>query len=69
MEETGGLSSRKTKPRSDPIMGLRRTPSNVGRNSQYDYTCDQELAEFRAIGPFRFAGDPNAATVNEWDEA
>ena len=27
------------------------------------------LAEFRAIGPVRFAGDPNAPTIEEWDDA
>ena len=27
------------------------------------------LAEFRAIGPVRFVGDPNAPTVDEWDVA
>jgi prevent-host-death family protein len=26
------------------------------------------LAEFRAIGPVRFTGDPNAPTVDEWDD-
>ena len=29
----------------------------------------EALAEFRASGAFRFAGDPNAGTVNEWDDA
>ncbi len=27
------------------------------------------LAEFRAIGPVRFTGDPNAPTGDEWDVA
>jgi prevent-host-death family protein len=27
------------------------------------------LAEFRALGPMRFVGDPNAPTVDEWDVA
>jgi antitoxin (DNA-binding transcriptional repressor) of toxin-antitoxin stability system len=27
------------------------------------------LAEFRAIGPVRFTGDPHAPTVDEWDDA
>lgn len=27
------------------------------------------LAEFRAIGPVRFVGDPDAPTVDEWDDA
>lgn len=27
------------------------------------------LAEFRALGPVRFTGDPNAPTVDEWDDA
>jgi prevent-host-death family protein len=27
------------------------------------------LAEFRAIGPVRFVGDPNPPTVDEWDVA
>ena len=27
------------------------------------------LAEFRALGPVRFTGDPNAPSVEEWDDA
>ncbi len=27
------------------------------------------LADFRAIGPVRFSGDPNAPTGDEWDGA
>ena len=27
------------------------------------------LAEFRALGPVRFVGDPDAPTIDEWNDA
>ena len=38
-----------------PIVGKRST--------------SEVLAEFRALGPVRFVGDPDAPTIDEWDDA